>query len=189
MEYVKGGAVLQARAERELILAGGAINSPHLLMLSGIGDAGQLRSVGIDMKLHLPGVGANLQDHLAAAVVHWRKGESRLAHALRADRIAWAMLRAYFTGKGPATELPGGVAAVIRSREGLGFPGHPVPVQRRGNRCAALAAGVWGAAGATLSPCARCCCIPRAAALCRWPRPTRGKRSAYGVASCPSPGI
>lgn len=122
VEYLKGGALLQARAERELILAGGAINSPQLLMLSGIGDADQLRPIGIAMKLHLPGVGANLQDHLSATVAHSRKGESRLAHTLRADRIAWAMLRAYFTGKGPATELPGGVTAVIRSRAGLGSP-------------------------------------------------------------------
>ncbi len=122
VEYLKGGALLQAHAERELILAGGAINSPQLLMLSGIGDADQLRPLGIAMKLHLPGVGANLQDHLSAMVAHWRKGESHLAHTLRADRIAWAMLRAYFTGKGPATELPGGVTAVIRSRVGLDSP-------------------------------------------------------------------
>ena len=122
VEYVKGGALVQARAERELVLAGGAINSPQLLMLSGIGDADQLRPLGIDVKLHLPGVGANLQDHLSATVAHWRKGESRLAHSLRADRIAWAMLRAYFAGKGPATELPGGLTAVIRSRAGLGAP-------------------------------------------------------------------
>ena len=122
VEYLKGGALRQARAERELILAGGAINSPQLLMLSGIGDADQLRPIGIDVTLHLPGVGANLQDHLSATVAHWRKGESRLAHTLRADRITWAMFRAYFTGKGPATELPGGVTAVVRSRPGLDYP-------------------------------------------------------------------
>ena len=126
VEYLKGGALHQARIERELILAGGAINSPQLLMLSGIGDADQLRpigiGIGIGMKLHLPGVGANLQDHLSAMVTHGRKGESPLAHTLRADRIAWAMLRAYFTGKGPATELPGGVTAVVRSRAGLDSP-------------------------------------------------------------------
>jgi 4-pyridoxate dehydrogenase len=122
VEYLKGGALHQVHAGRELILAGGSLNSPQLLMLSGIGDAGQLRPLGIDVKLHLPGVGANLQDHLAATVVQWRRGESHLAHTLRADRIAWAMLRAYFTGKGPATQLPGGVTAVIRSRAGLDSP-------------------------------------------------------------------
>ena len=122
VEYRKGGVLHQARAERELILAGGAINSPQLLMLSGIGDADQLRPLGIAMKLHLPGVGANLQDHLSATVAHWRKGESPLAHTLRADRITWAMLRAYFGGKGPATELPGGLTAVVRSRPGLDCP-------------------------------------------------------------------
>jgi choline dehydrogenase-like flavoprotein len=122
VEYLKGGALRQVRTERELILAGGAINSPQLLMLSGIGDADQLRPLGIAVKGHLPGVGANLQDHLSAMVTHSRKGESPLAHTLRADRIVWAMLRAYFTGNGPATELPGGVTAVVRSRPGLDCP-------------------------------------------------------------------
>ncbi|PAA78948.1 hypothetical protein BOX15_Mlig009934g2, partial [Macrostomum lignano] len=59
-----GGDSQTVRANREVILSGGAINSPQLLMLSGIGDADQLRNLGIPLVHHLPGVGANLQDHL-----------------------------------------------------------------------------------------------------------------------------
>ena len=62
--YRQGGQVRIATAEREVILAGGAINSPQLLMLSGIGPADHLRAVGIKPVHDLPGVGQNLQDHL-----------------------------------------------------------------------------------------------------------------------------
>lgn len=58
------------RARGEVILASGAIGSPHLLMLSGIGDADQLQSHGIEPLAHLPAVGKNLQDHLQARIVH-----------------------------------------------------------------------------------------------------------------------
>lgn len=63
IEYRRHGEVRTARAEREVILSGGAVNSPQLMMVSGIGPADHLRSVGIEPKLDLPGVGRNLQDH------------------------------------------------------------------------------------------------------------------------------
>jgi choline dehydrogenase len=63
VEYERKGKALSASAGR-IVLAGGAINSPQLLMLSGIGPADQLRSVSIDVAHELPGVGQNLQDHL-----------------------------------------------------------------------------------------------------------------------------
>ena len=63
-----------ARAEREVILSGGAINSPQLLLLSGIGPADELKSHGIGVLHELPGVGANLQDHLdVCTLVHCRQ--------------------------------------------------------------------------------------------------------------------
>jgi len=64
VETTRGGHAETIRASREVILAGGAINSPQLLMLSGIGDAGQLHDNGIGVVQDLKGVGANLQDHL-----------------------------------------------------------------------------------------------------------------------------
>jgi choline dehydrogenase len=66
--YVKDGKAAEARAEREVIVSSGALNSPQLLMLSGIGDGDHLRAHGIKARIDLKGVGQNLQDHLAGAV-------------------------------------------------------------------------------------------------------------------------
>jgi choline dehydrogenase len=67
IEYQRGGETVQAFARREVILSGGAINSPQLLQLSGIGDAELLRGLGIDPLIDAPAVGQNLQDHLAVS--------------------------------------------------------------------------------------------------------------------------
>jgi choline dehydrogenase len=64
VEFRHGGRLHAARARREVILSGGAINSPQLLLLSGIGPADEIRRHGIPVALDLPGVGRNLQDHL-----------------------------------------------------------------------------------------------------------------------------
>ncbi|HJU68244.1 MAG TPA: GMC family oxidoreductase N-terminal domain-containing protein [Gemmatimonadaceae bacterium] len=69
VEYVRGGRVTTAGAAREVILAGGAINSPQVLMLSGIGPAHHLRTMGIHVIHDLPGVGQHLQDHLVCGVI------------------------------------------------------------------------------------------------------------------------
>lgn len=53
------------QAEKEVVLSAGAINSPHLLMLSGIGPANKIREAGVKIVKHVPGVGQNLQDHIA----------------------------------------------------------------------------------------------------------------------------
>ncbi|MEM7461725.1 MAG: choline dehydrogenase [Pseudomonadota bacterium] len=66
----KGGRVHTVKANREIILSGGAINSPQLLMLSGIGEAAQLVEHGIEVRQDLPGVGKNMQDHLQARLVY-----------------------------------------------------------------------------------------------------------------------
>ena len=65
--YTRKGVALQAKARREVILSGGAINSPQLLMLSGIGDAEQLESIGIQPVIDAKAVGQNLQDHIAVS--------------------------------------------------------------------------------------------------------------------------
>lgn len=62
--YQRNGAELTVKARREVILSAGAVNSPQILMLSGIGDGAELQSHGIDTVLHRPAVGKNLQDHL-----------------------------------------------------------------------------------------------------------------------------
>lgn len=66
----KGGVSHTVTAHREVILSGGSINSPQLLMLSGIGEAEQLAEHGIDVVADLPGVGKNMQDHLQARLVY-----------------------------------------------------------------------------------------------------------------------
>lgn len=69
VEYVKDGVRASAGARREIVLSGGAVNTPQLLMLSGIGDAAHLRSVGVDVLVDSPEVGSNMRDHLFAALV------------------------------------------------------------------------------------------------------------------------
>jgi len=64
VRYLQSGVEHEVRARREIVLSGGPINSPHLLKLSGVGPADELRALGIDVVHHLPGVGENLQDHL-----------------------------------------------------------------------------------------------------------------------------
>jgi len=70
IEFIRNGETFRFRAEREVILSGGAINSPQLLMLSGIGAADELRQLGINVVADVPGVGKNLQDHLVTGAVH-----------------------------------------------------------------------------------------------------------------------
>ena len=65
--YTRKGEAFEATARREVILAGGAINSPQLLMLSGIGDPDHLKSMGIEPLISAPAVGRNLQDHIAVS--------------------------------------------------------------------------------------------------------------------------
>ena len=115
VEYLHRGRTERDHAACEVLLSAGAVNTPQLLMLSGIGAAAQLRSHGIAPAVDLHGVGADFQDHVFVAVGNLRKGTSPLRHALRLDRIALAMLRAYFAGSGPATNMPGGAMALLRT--------------------------------------------------------------------------
>jgi choline dehydrogenase len=76
IKILTGGAVTDIAAGKEVILAAGSINSPKLLMLSGVGEAKALRALGIDVVENLPGVGENLQDHvLVSGVVFKYKGK------------------------------------------------------------------------------------------------------------------
>jgi choline dehydrogenase/4-pyridoxate dehydrogenase len=114
VEYRQGGETIVARANREVILAGGVINSPQLLMLSGIGDPDALRSHGIEVNAARKGVGKNLQDHVVAQVNFSRKQPGPVHRAMRLDRIAVELAKTYFFGKGIATDLPSGMASFVR---------------------------------------------------------------------------
>ena len=75
VEYERGGSVEKATAEVEVIVCGGAVNSPQLLLLSGVGPAAHLREVGIEVVHELPGVGENLHDHPLLGLVFEADGE------------------------------------------------------------------------------------------------------------------
>ena len=122
VEYLRGGERVVARAEREVILAGGVINSPQLLLLSGIGDPAGLRRHGIAVAAALPGVGGNLQDHISAPVVHARREPGPLSRRMRADRIAIDLGRAYFRGRGIAADLPVGLTAFLKTDRAQALP-------------------------------------------------------------------
>jgi choline dehydrogenase-like flavoprotein len=122
VEYVKAsGDMVKVEADREVILCGGTFNTPPLLMLSGIGPAAHLRAMGIAPVVDLP-VGRNLQDHLAVIIFFRRSDESRFRHDMRFDRMAISMIRAYFFGTGPATVVPGGLHAFVKTRPELAVP-------------------------------------------------------------------
>lgn len=122
VEYSVNGGLAIAYAEREVIIAAGVFNSPHLLMLSGIGDAERLRATGVEPRAHLPGVGRNLQDH-PAVTLRWSRPVPGPFHGeMRADRMIFNLLRAWFFGTGPATYLPGGTFAFIRTSPDVDIP-------------------------------------------------------------------
>ena len=122
VEYVRGGQVRQARAEGEVVLCGGAYNSPQLLMLSGIGPADELREAGVAPFHDLPGVGRNLQEHASTAVIFKASGPFSFENQLRFDRMAAAVVQWALTGTGPIARLPVSVMAFLETREGLERP-------------------------------------------------------------------
>lgn len=106
VRVVKGGRSRVIRAAREVVLSAGTYNSPQLLMRSGIGLADQLRELGVDTALDLPGVGANLQDHPAAPVLFDVKDPVTVHEHLRADGLAPGAVRWLLTRGGPLSGIP-----------------------------------------------------------------------------------
>jgi choline dehydrogenase len=87
VEYARGGQTHQARARDEVVVSAGALHSPKLLMLSGIGPAEHLREHGIPVVADLPGVGQNLQDHLQLPVVYASTSERPLPYLLTGNTL------------------------------------------------------------------------------------------------------
>ena len=120
--YVSDGREIEARARREVILAGGAINSPQLLMLSGIGPADELRRHGIEVRHELAGVGANLQDHPDIAVVQACCQPVSLHRATSWLGKLKIGLRWFVLHDGIGSTNHYEVVAFIRSRAGIEHP-------------------------------------------------------------------
>jgi 4-pyridoxate dehydrogenase len=103
------GQLTLVNAEREVIVSTGAINSPHLLMLSGVGPADQLKKRGIEVVQDASEVGQNLQDHISASVGYRRKKPGPFLAKTRFDKLSIDLVRAYFFGTGAAADFPGGL--------------------------------------------------------------------------------
>ncbi len=116
LDLTVGGQAATATAAREIVLAAGAIGSPHLLMLSGVGPAAALRDHGVEIVHDLPGVGANLQDHLQLRCIY------KVANAVTLNQTANSLLGRLRMGidyalfrRGPMTMAPSTLGAFARS--------------------------------------------------------------------------
>ncbi len=111
VEYVRRGRLQQARTGGEVVLCSGAVHSPHVLMLSGIGPRKQLEARGIRVVVDLPGVGRNLQDHVLQGASY------ACLQPITLDRAATLanFLRAWFQGKGPLTSNVAEAGGFVRT--------------------------------------------------------------------------
>ncbi|MDO9413417.1 MAG: GMC family oxidoreductase N-terminal domain-containing protein [Pseudolabrys sp.] len=116
VRFGQGGELRSARCRGEVILSAGAIGSPHLLMLSGVGPGGQLAQHGIEMVLDKPGVGSNLQDHLQLRTIYKVSGVKTL-NAINASLLGrTGMGLDYFLRRrGPMTMSPSQLGAFTKS--------------------------------------------------------------------------
>lgn len=106
VEFIKNGVRQTVRARKEVILSGGAINSPHLLMLSGVGPAAHLQDMAIPVIEDSPGVGQNLQDHIAAGGITFKIDQPISMVVSRLSNVN-AALRYAINNDGPLTSSVG----------------------------------------------------------------------------------
>ncbi len=122
VDYRQGGHGRSVHADREIILSGGTYNSPQLLMLSGIGPADELKSLGIEPVLDRPGVGQNLQEHVNAVITFDINQALSTVNELRWDRLAASVLRWAVFGSGSVANMPLQCVGFIRTRPESGRP-------------------------------------------------------------------
>jgi choline dehydrogenase len=115
------GRTEQIRAG-QVILAGGAINSPQLLQLSGVGPAGHLSSLGIDVVHDLPGVGEHLQDHLEVYIQYASRQPVSMQPALQKWRRPWIGAQWLFLRRGPGATNHFEAGGFVRSNEDVDYP-------------------------------------------------------------------
>lgn len=122
IEYEAGGAMRQVKARCEVILSAGTYNSPHLLMLSGIGPGGQIAAQGLPVHVDLPGVGGNLSEHANVSMEFDAKRPITFLRQLRFDRVVLSTLRWVVAGSGPLATQLNSCNVVIRTRGHLDRP-------------------------------------------------------------------
>ena len=133
VEVSQEGQLRQIRADREVILCGGAFNSPQLLMLSGIGPADELVQQGIRPIVDLPGVGKNLSEHPNCMMRFQAKTPATFLKELRYDRAARSVVQWALFGNGPFATQINSCNVVLRSKPELEQPDvqlmcNPVPM-------------------------------------------------------------
>jgi len=147
-----GGTVERADAAREVILSAGAIGSPHILQLSGVGDPEHLGRIGVPVVHELRGVGKNMQDHYVARVSYPVVGAQTANERSRGLPLAGEVIRWLVTGKGMLTYSPSLVAASVKVLEESATPDMQVtfaPGSFKGGQMGALeetpglSAGAW----------------------------------------------
>jgi choline dehydrogenase len=138
VRWRQDGAMRSARCRGEIVLAAGAIGSPQILMLSGIGPAAHLRDNGIEVLLDRPGVGANLQDHLQLRLIYKVQGITTLNERYHAPLGFVRMLGEYVLfRRGPLTMAPSQLGLFTRSdrdqpRANLQYHIQPLSLDRFG---------------------------------------------------------
>ncbi len=121
--FAQDGTARRANARREVILCGGAVNSPHLLMVSGIGPAAHLQESGVVVVHDLPGVGQNLQDHYQTRITYRCRFPVTLNDVMMSPwRMALAGLQYAVRRSGPLTVSAGQVGIFARTRPELATP-------------------------------------------------------------------
>lgn len=157
VEYRRGGEIFQALASREVLLSAGAIGSPQILMLSGIGPGSVLQSQGVPVLLDRSGVGDNLQDHYIIPMMWQLKpGVPSLNERLQGLRMIGEVLR-YLVSRRGAMTLPGAeVGAFVKSSADVERPDiqfHCLPVTGELNPSDPAYRKPHGFPGLTLAPC------------------------------------
>jgi choline dehydrogenase len=124
IEYSQDGALRRATARKEVLLCGGSINSPQILQLSGIGPGDVLQAQGIAVQHELPGVGANLQDHIGGRIIH-----RCVEGTVTMNEIYHNWLRRLYAGaewivgqKGPLMTGAGPIGLFVKTRPELDSP-------------------------------------------------------------------
>src|SRR5215471_7653454 len=122
VEFIRGGNTTVVKANREVIVSGGTVNSPHILQISGIGPAAHLQSLGIKVLHDLPGVGQNLIDHYVIRLVHRVQGATTVNELAKFPGYLPEIPKFFLQGKGALTFGVTTAQLFCDSREGLASP-------------------------------------------------------------------
>ena len=122
VEFSVGGKTESVRTTREIALAAGVVNSPQLLMLSGVGDSEHLEQHGIPVTHHLPGVGNNVRDHVDCCLVYECREPVSIRTNLRIDKVTLGVLQAAAFGNGFVTTFPYEAGSFMKSSASLAAP-------------------------------------------------------------------